>query len=472
MKFVNREAEMGTLREAEALSKSRLYTVSISGLRRIGKTRLLTEFLKGDGLYFFVNAKKSAADLLEEYAGILKGKGVLSDLENLQNWEEFFRVLFERFSGIVVFDEFQNFEFIDTAIAGMLQKNIDLHESRTGLLIVFSGSLIGLLKKMFTYKKEPLYGRLKRRLKLQPLFLADVRKMCMEVRITDLEEIIQLYGILGGFPLYYVKIEDENLVGKSFMEIMEAFFLKEGLLEEEVQAILSMEFGKRSGIYYSILEAIANGNRRLSEIAGYVRKEPTKITRQLNELKSYFELVDYEEDAITGKQLYEIKHPLVNFWFRFFNRRLSDYKRRDPELIALIKRDLNLYAGRKFELACKEVLPRFQLPIQPNKIGKHWGKARGLPKGENEYEIDLVCLDENRKEAFFVECKWSDLKEKEAWKILEELREKSKFVDWKRKKEYFGLVGKKILGKETLRKEGFFVWDLEDIGEAFDSGSF
>ncbi len=466
MKFVNRDAEMGILKEAEALSKKKLYTVSISGLRRVGKTRLLTEFLKGSGLYFFVNSKKAGPDLLEEYSGILKEKGILGELEKLGNWEGFFKVLFERFSGTAVFDEFQNFEFVDQSVTGILQKNIDMHENKGGILLVFSGSLIGLLKKMFTGKKEPLYGRLKRGIRLQPLSLADARKMCIEVGITDMEEIIQLYGILGGFPLYYTKIEDENLAGKSFQEIIEFFFLKEGLLEDEVQSILSMEFGKRSGIYYGILEAIANGNRRLSEIAGYVRKEQTKITRQLNELKNYFELVDYEEDVITGKKLYEIRHPLVTFWFRFFNRRLSDYKRRDPELIEAIKRGINLYIGRRFELACMEVLPQLQLPVKPDKIGRHWGKVKDLPKGENEYEIDAICLDRKNREALFVECKWSELDEKEVAKILEDLKEKSRFVEWQRKKEYFGLIGKKIAGKENLRKEGLFVWDLEDFSSA------
>ena len=72
-------------------------------------------------------------------------------------------------------------------------------------------------------------------------------------------------------------------------------------------------------------------------------------------------------------------------------------------------------------------------------------------------------MDENEKEALFVECKWFNLAEKEALKILEGLKEKSKFVEWERKKEYFGLIGKKILGKENLRKEGWLVFDLEDV---------
>jgi len=46
---------------------------------------------------------------------------------------------------------------------------------------------------------------------------------------------------------------------------------------------------------------------------------------------------------------------------------------------------------------------------------------------------------------------------------LKELKEKSKSVEWDRKNEDFGLFGKKIFGKEKPGKEGFFVWDLDEL---------
>ena len=465
MRFVNRAEEIRQLTEIRELSKKGLYTLSVSGLRRVGKTRLLLEFAP-ESLYFFVNAKKTSQSLLEEYASVLRERGVLKELEILNTWDDFFKVIFERHKGIVIFDEFQNMEFVEKSVPGILQKFLDLNEGTEGLLIVFSGSLIGLLKKMFTYKKEPLYGRIKRKIRLEQMSFINSVKMCSEAGIKTIEDCISLYAVFGGFPLYYVKIQDEGLEG-TFQEIMDRFFFIEGVLEDEVQSILSMEFGKRSGFYYWILEAIANGNTRLSEIAGYMRKEPTKITRQLNEMKQYFELVDVEENITGGKTLYKIKNPLVNFWFRFFNKQLSDYKKRDSCFIKSVKDNLNSYIGRGFELVCREMLlDKFNLPVSITKLGRQWGKIPNKPKGEGEYEIDIVCLDEPKKEALFVECKWADLKEKEARKILEELKEKSNFVEWERKKEYFGLVGKKVLGKENLRKEGFFVWDLGDFEKA------
>ena len=54
MRFVDRERELKELKEIEALSKKKLFVVALYGLRRVGKTRLLLEFLKSKGIYFFV----------------------------------------------------------------------------------------------------------------------------------------------------------------------------------------------------------------------------------------------------------------------------------------------------------------------------------------------------------------------------------------------------------------------------------
>ncbi|MEA2074201.1 MAG: hypothetical protein U9O85_00435 [Euryarchaeota archaeon] len=54
---------------------------------------------------------------------------------------------------------------------------------------------------------------------------------------------------------------------------------------------------------------------------------------------------------------------------------------------------------------------------------------------------------------------------KEARRILSELKEKSEFVDWNKgeRGEHFGLIGKRVEGKEKLRGEGYLCYDLEDI---------
>ena len=50
-------------------------------------------------------------------------------------------------------------------------------------------------------------------------------------------------------------------------------------------------------------------------------------------------------------------------------------------------------------------------------------------------------------------------------KILEELKERSRSVKWHSgdRKEFFGIIAKRINGKEKLRGDGLFCYDLEDL---------
>ncbi|MFA4856114.1 MAG: ATP-binding protein, partial [archaeon] len=86
MRFVDRERELKELKEIEALSRKKLFVVALYGLRRVGKTRLLLEFLKERGLYFFVNKNKTSNDLLDEYQEILRKGRVLNELESVDSW--------------------------------------------------------------------------------------------------------------------------------------------------------------------------------------------------------------------------------------------------------------------------------------------------------------------------------------------------------------------------------------------------
>ncbi len=466
MQFINREKEIEYLKESLDLAKNKLFSLSISGLRRVGKTRLVLEILKDKDLYFFVNKNKESSNLLSEYEEILKKRGIIKELELFRNWDDFFRVIFEDVNGVVVFDEFQNFLNIDKAVFGILQKFIDLNENRKNLLLIFMGSTVGLIKKIFSDSKEPLYGRLKRKLNLKPLSFEECIKMCNNVSINDIQEAVILYSLFGGYPKYYVSIEDESLKGASVLEIIERFFFQENaVMEEEIPQILSLEFGRRAGIYYSILSAISNGNTRISQIASFLRKKESAITRQMDELVNYFEIVGIESPLIRGRNLFYIKHQLMNFWFKYFYPHLSSYKRREEWIKNKIMNDLNSFVGRGFEILCRELFEKV-VPFKYENIGRQWGKIPNAPKDKNQYEIDIVALNEKTKEILFCECKWRE--KVNALEVINELKEKSGYVDWykdKRKESY--AVFAKSFSKRIKDFEGkrVYCFDLRDIGK-------
>lgn len=456
-KFVDRQPELKELKNLEELSQKKLFVIVIYGLRRVGKTRLLLEFLKDRGLYFFVNKNKTSTDLLHEFQQILKAKKILGEIETLPSWDKFFEIATTRQLPPIVFDEFQNFIEVEPSIFGTLQKNIDLHENNHGLIIL-SGSLIGLMKKLFQQSKEPLYGRIKRANKINPLSLSSCFEIGKELNLKN-EELLKLYFLFGGYPKYYVTIEDFDLKGKTASDIIDALFFCSGApLEEEVSVILAQEFGGRSGVYYSILEAIAIGNNRLSSIAGYLNVPATSLTRQINELKNHFELIELEMPFSGKRGIYTIKHPLLEFWFSQIYKNFSDYASRNPEFIKKTKENLNSFYGRAFERVAREFLVSKLWLV---KAQRQWGKIPLVGKGKNEYEIDLIG---SSKDGFYIfEFKWAELNYMEAIKILNCLVAKANFVERLQANLIFGIVAKKIIEKDKLRAANYLAFDLDDL---------
>lgn len=433
---------MRVLENSRERSKRKLYSLAIYGLRRVGKTRLLREFLNENDLYFFVNRSKSSTSLLREYSEILRGKGIISPREELRGWDDFFDVLFERFGGAIAFDEFQDFRFVEPSVYPTLQRFIDENEERP-ILLIFTGSTVGMIEKLFKDSKEPLYGRIKRELHLEPLNIKGSYEMAEELEIS-LEDFLMLYAIFGGFPRYWVAIEDEGLEGESAERILEELvFSYSAPLEEEVRRILSLELGKRSGVYYDILEAIANGSTSPSKIAGYLNRKETSITRQLQELIGYFKLVDYDRNILGKDRILYIRHPFINFWFRFIHPRLSEYEMNREGLWEDVQGKLPDYAGKRFDFLCREILrlSRANLPFTPAVIGRGWGYYR--EKGKRKvFEIDIVAFDRERKTAIFGECKWRK-KPLNGEKLLDELRRKVELANWNGK-IYYLLIGRKF----------------------------
>ena len=147
-------------------------------------------------------------------------------------------------------------------------------------------------------------------------------------------------------------------------------------------------------------------------------------------------------------------------------KNISYYKRRNPRFVENTKININNHIGKRFEIICREFLTdQNKIPFEYHKIGRQWGRIKDAPKGKNTYEIDIVALNSDSKEILFIECKWKNLSLKQAENILYDLQEKSKFVGWNNDKraEHFGIIAKKIIGKDTLRAKGFLVFDLDDM---------
>ena len=200
------------------------------------------------------------------------------------------------------------------------------------------------------------------------------------------------------------------------------------------------------------------GYTKVVEIANYSFLEAKNVAAYLSILGD-MGLVKREHSVLDKRRtrgVYRMKDNFFEFWFRFVSRYFSEIETWEIEgAWSDFKRDFNSYLGFTFEKIAMEFLVE-RKPFRFHKIGRWWHR---------EKEIDLVALNEETKEIAFFEVKWSDLKLEEARRILAELKDKSESVNWNNESrmEHFGLIGKRLEGKEDLVEEGYLCYDLRDM---------
>ena len=445
--FVNRKDELTFL---ESLySSGRKEVLILYGRRRVGKTELVKRFIRGKtALYFLADRDGLESNARRFYGEAAEVLG-LPKVE-VRDFREAFELIKLKAPGrlVVVIDEFSYLLLTDKNTPAVFQHVIDevLDE---GFFLILSGSIIGLMEGLMDYS-NPLYGRRTSQLKLKPLNFFHVREY---FRNSPIETVVKIYSVTGGVPMYFRLFE-----GKNFEEeLLRVAFSPTSILYEEPEFILREELGDVHR-YYLILEAIALGKHRVSEIANFAgieAKDMPKYLRTLISLELVRREVPVTEPERSKKARYYLNDNFFAFWFRFVKPNKGKIE------IGTFEMDwdaFNAYVGRAFEDIAKQFLIELnrsgQLPFKFTKIGRWW------KKGE---EIDLVALNEREKKALFVEVKWKDLSEREARGVLRDLERKAELVGLKDYEKSYGLVAKKVNGKEALRAEGWLVWDLEDF---------
>jgi len=450
LQFVDRQDELQTLNEL--LDKKGAALVLVYGRRRIGKTRLVQEFLKGKlGLYFYVpNAEEKT--ILAEFSRVVESE--FFGGFRFVGFSSFMDYLVKMCGNgvIVAVDEFQRLTNVDGAMS-VLQKYWDEKLSKAKCFLILSGSSIGAIRRVALSGDAPLYGRRTATLKIEPLKFLDLFEW---FRKYSAEELVKVYGSFGGTPAYLEHV-DENLSVEE--NIVEKILSKRSPLHDEPEMLLMREI-RAPQRYMDILSIIALGKNTISEIAdatGLSRENATTYLKTL-EILDLIERVTPVTEPEAKRGLYRIRDSFFRFWFGFVrsNKRQLELGL-EKNVWNGIKDEFNGYLGRVFEEICSEFLvemaKRNLLPIRVERIGRWWRK---------ETEIDLLGLEKRGKRALAVEAKWTDLDYQEAKRLLSELTIKAQQIH-DVKECIVGVVAKKVENKEKIRDEGFIAIDLQDM---------
>jgi len=462
-KFINRKEELEFLERT--FREDGLKVVILYGRRRVGKTELINQFCRDKPHIYFLADKRGTLVNAREFA--VKSARYFNDVvPEVRNFDDIFGYILKRAGSrkiIVAIDEFSYLVEKDDSIPSVFQKIVDEHLKGTNVYLILSGSSISMMEKGVLSYESPLYGRRTGQWKITPLRFRDSWLFLPEYSI---EEFIEAFSVVGNIPAYLIQFNGSVDIYRN----MEDRILGRGNpLYEEVEFILREELREPS-VYMSIIEAIANGMTRVTEIANrcYMdAKDIPKYLRVLQRLHLVQRVIPVTEvKPKTKKAVYRISDNFFRFWFRFVYPNRGDVEGGEVDsVLSKIKAEFDSYVGRVFEQVCEEFLWELNrkagLPFHFNKIGNWWGHYRehGMRK---EIEIDLVALNEDTKEILFTECKWSN--KRVGIKTYHELREKSKLVNWHNdeRKEYFALFSKTGFTPE-LRKEDVLLFDLKDF---------
>jgi hypothetical protein len=251
------------------------------------------------------------------------------------------------------------------------------------------------MHKIFEDKKEPLFGRADRTIKLSPFSIPTLIALLEDHKITKLEDVFDFYVLTGSVPKYLdmlmtngVKSRDEIL---SFMLTEFSPFLDEG------RNFLIEEFGKEYGTYFAILELMSVGKTSRPEVESILGRDVGGYVEKLEEnYNLIYRIMPLDEKPGSRNIKFAIKDPFLNFWFRFIYRNRSAIELKNFDYVRrIIDRDYSTYCGHFLERFFRELLA---LQKKYNRIGSYW-------EAKNLNEIDIVAINDLEKQILIAEVK-------------------------------------------------------------------
>ncbi len=455
-KFINRKQELEFLENKYHSHQAEL--LIIYGRRRIGKTELLLKFCENKDFIYFMGRLESKEDTLRRFNHLLiekfKDKMLLNN--PLGNWDALLDYLSTKLKErlILVIDEFPFLVDRSPEIVSVLQDKWDSHLKKSKVMLILSGSSVGMMEKYALDYKSPLYGRRTGQWKVEKMNLKHLKDFFPKYTPEDL---IKVYSVIDTIPGYLDLFNNQD----SFIDnLKEKLFSKGEFLYEEVEILLREELRDPSN-YMSIISAISGGLTSFNEINQKTSLDKSLLSKYLSILESLgvvertMPVTDsYKERLKSKNTLYRIKDNFFDFWFRFVYLNKQEIEKGDSEVIISLKSEFEKYVSFKFEDYCQELV-QSQILGSFNKIGRWWHKDK---------EIDFIAWNEEKKEILFGECKWRE--KVNSLEVLRKLEEKTRFVAWNESKKNEILV---IFAKSFSKKVSEFngkkvcCLDLKDI---------
>jgi AAA+ ATPase superfamily predicted ATPase len=458
--FVGRRRELNKLHEMYGSDK--FECAVIYGRRRIGKTMLINEFIKGKRAIYCTGLETTDRENLENFS-----RSIMTALPGVEidavfpNYRAALDSLYEMSKDerlIMVIDEYPYLAAAYPGISSLLQTQIDGKFKGGKLMLILCGSSMSFMENQVLGYQSPLYGRRTAQFKILPF---DFFETLCYYKNFDPYETAVVYGVTGGVPQYLSLIDDSLDVGEN---LRRNFFDPNAFLFEEPANLLKQEV-REPARYNAVIRAVATGSSRVAEIASKADMETGACTNYLKNLIA-LGIVRRETPAAetsTRKTIYTVSDSMFRFWYRFVpgNAALIHSGMAD-RLWQRVEPQIPSFMGGVFEDICKQWLWREniagRLPVPFTGMGRWWGND---PIGKQEAEIDILAVSDEDS-ALLAECKWTN--EKADAGVLEALLRRSELFRYRKKCLYlFSKSGFTSGCEEKARQTGATLVRFEEM---------
>ena len=422
MEFLDRVDEQKRFRRFLNLREGALSCVY--GRRRIGKSRLIEEVVAGrDDVVVFVAERSEAAlqrsRLAADISAMVPGFADVS----YGNWS----AMFDRWQrdapkgSVLVIDELPYLVERSPELPSVLQRIADGLRT-TGKKIILSGSSQRMMQGLVLNEGEPLYGRAREIVKLEPIHF---RWMKSAFPAASAWGRFCLYAVLGGVPRYWESFQPED---DMWSALRDQVFSPQGVFHDEPNYVLQDDL-QDSVQATSVLSLVGRGVERLVEMAGRLQVPVTALGRpmkRLIELGFVVREMPFGSDPKSNKKtLYRMSDQFLRFWYSFVLPNYSDvgFLSTKSEVKAL-QPAFRVFLGQAWERLVREEIVRKPLPgfkSRLRKAARWWGA--GLDR--KAMEIDIVAESLDGETLFVGEAKLS-LSEEESARAISDLDDKAR----------------------------------------------
>lgn len=463
--FVDRVLEMETLQNEYDRKDSSL--VIMYGRRRVGKTTLISEFIRDKKALFFLASEEAEAQNRNNFCDKAANFIESSLLKNAQvrSWDVIFKAIADTaFSSkpIIVIDEFQHIGKSNPAFPSVFQRIWEETLKDKSVMVILCGSLVSMMESQTLAYNSPLYGRRTAQIRLGQIPFRFYHEFFPD---KSRRELIEMYSVTGGVPKY---IELFSEKGDIFESIQSCVLNRSGYLYDEPHFLLQQEVTE-IGSYFSVTKAIAAGNSKLAAISTVLEVKATSLTKYLKTLIDLDILerevpVTEENPEKSKRGLYKIKDNYIRFWFAFVYPNMSFIESGNSSIVMdrIHKGLISGHTAFVYEDICRERMWDLNAggcwPFHFSKIGRWWN---------GKDEIDIAAVDSEGNNLILGECKY--WKEPVGANVFRELVAKADSVEWRKKNRHiwyvlFSAAGfSEELKELAVARDDLLLFDESDI---------